>query len=248
MPTPIIWTPYCGRAPAPEDLLARWNLDPALIGGLAIMIVAYALYAGDAPPRQRSYFAGALVLLLILFVSPFCALTSALFSVRIVHHVLLVAVVAWLLVASVPGHFPQLRVSLVSATAVQAFVFWLWHAPPLYAWALSSDAAYWLMQVTILVSACVFWAVIRSASAPAAVAVLFASMVQMGLLGALITFSPAPLYAPHFLSTQPWGFSPLEDQQLAGLIMWVPAAGLYLGAALVLAGRWLGTAQGDAVR
>ena len=50
----------------------------------------------------------------------------------------------------------------------------------------------------------------------------------------------APLYAPHFLTTAPWGFRPLEDQQLAGLIMWVPAAGLYLAAALVLTNRWLG--------
>ena len=65
------------------------------------------------------------------------------------------------------------------------------------------------------------------------------SMVQMGLLGALITFAGTSLYAPHFSSTAPWGLSPLEDQQLAGLIMWIPSAGIYLGAALALANRWL---------
>jgi putative membrane protein len=65
-------------------------------------------------------------------------------------------------------------------------------------------------------------------------------MVQMGLLGALLTFAARPLYAPHLASTAAWGFSPLEDQQLAGLVMWAPAAGIYLGAALWLLARWLG--------
>jgi hypothetical protein len=64
-------------------------------------------------------------------------------------------------------------------------------------------------------------------------------MVQMGLLGALITFAANPLYAPHFATTLPWGLDPLEDQQLAGLIMWAPAAAIYLAAALFIAGRWL---------
>src|SRR3546814_17286561 len=63
-------------------------------------------------------------------------------------------------------------------------------------------------------------------------------MVQMGLLGALLTFSGSALYAPHLLTTQAWGMSPLQDQQLAGLIMWVPAAGLSLGAAMFLLARW----------
>jgi len=54
----------------------------------------------------------------------------------------------------------------------------------------------------------------------------------MGLLGALITFAGTPLYAPHAVSTLAWGLTPLEDQQLAGLVMWAPAAALYLAAAL----------------
>ena len=96
------------------------------------------------------------------------------------------------------------------------------------------------MQFSLIVSAAGFWAALKRSSAPAAVAALLATMVQMGLLGALITFSAAPLYAPHLLTTQAWGLSPLEDQQLAGLIMWAPASGVYLIAALALAARWLG--------
>src|SRR3546814_5156702 len=80
-------------------------------------------------------------------------------------------------------------------------------------------------------------ALLQSSAAKAAAALL-AMMVQRGLLGALLTFSGSALYAPHLLTTQAWGMSSLQDQQLAGLIMWVPAAGLYLGAAMFLLARW----------
>ena len=64
-------------------------------------------------------------------------------------------------------------------------------------------------------------------------------MVQMGVLGALITFASRPLYAPHWSTTAPWGLAPLEDQQLAGLVMWAPAAAIYLLAALAILYRSL---------
>ncbi len=118
-------------------------------------------------------------------------------------------------------------------------LLWIWHAPAAYAAALSHDGLYWLMQATLLGSAALFWARLRHASPVAAVGALLFSMMQMGLLGALLTFSPSAFYAPHWLTTQAWGLSPLEDQQLAGLIMWVPAAGVYLGAALLRLNRLL---------
>ena len=235
-----IWIPYCGTAPTPAELLARWNVDPVLLLALGAMALLYGLRFRNVEPRRRACFACAFLLLLALFVSPFCALSSALFSARVVHHVLMGIVVAPLIVAAIPEGKIRLSGSLAVWTAAQALIFWLWHSPALYAWALSSHAAYWLMQLSLLASAFGFWAALRRASAPSAVAALLATMVQMGLLGALITFSASPLYAPHFVSTHAWGFSALEDQQLAGLIMWAPASGVYLAAALVLLGRWLG--------
>lgn len=232
-----IWIPYCGAAPVPAELLARWNLDPLLIATIAAAAFAYHRYARTGP-RKRLAFAGFIATLLVLFVSPFCALSSALFSARVTHHVLLAVLAAPLLAAALPALRP--RLPLAFWTAAQTLIFWLWHAPGVYAWALSSDVAYWLMQLSLLVSAVLFWASVRAASAPAAVAALLATMVQMGLLGALITFSAAPLYAPHFLTTASWSLSPLDDQQLAGLIMWAPGAAAYLAAALLLIGRFLG--------
>jgi putative membrane protein len=233
-----VWLPYCGAAPAPAEWMERWNFDPVLLAALLGLGFAYGLRAHAAGRWRRGCFATGFLLLVLLFVSPFCALSSALFSARVVHHVLIGLVLAPLLVAAWPVR--RMAGSLMAWTALQALIFWLWHSPPVYGWALSSDSAYWLMQLSLMASSIGFWAALRHASAPTSVAALLVSMVQMGLLGALITFSAAPLYAPHFASTVAWGLSPLEDQQLAGLIMWAPAAGLYLAAALLLAGRWLG--------
>ena len=238
MPVPATWLPYCGAAPDPEAILARWNWDPAL---LALLLVFGAL-AIRAPlsQRERSFALASLGMAFLLFVSPFCALTSALFAARSAHHVILTALLAPL-VAMALGRAGAARLpgNLGFWTAASAVTLWLWHAPPLYAAALSSDALYWLMQATLGITALCFWiSVLRSAQAPA-ISALLAYMVQMGLLGALLTFSTAPYYAPHALTTAAWGLSPLEDQQLAGLIMWVPGGLIYLAAALALMRRLL---------
>src|SRR3546814_11484875 len=100
------------------------------------------------------------------------------------------------------------------------------------------------MQLSLLASAAAFWGALRRVSSPTAILLLLAMMVQMGLLGALITFAGAPLYAPHYATTMVWGLTPLEDQQLAGLIMWAPAAAFYLGAALWRGWPMLGPPSG----
>ncbi len=74
--------------------------------------------------------------------------------------------------------------------------------------------------------------------APALIWILVGSVLT-GLLGALIAFAARPLYAPHFLSTLGWGVTPLEDQQLAGIVMWAPGSFAYLSAAVWIGWRWL---------
>ncbi len=229
-----VWIPYCGPGPTPAEWLARWNLDPVLIAALALGL---AVVGWRMSGRERMCAAAAVVGLAIVFVSPLCALSSALFAARTVHHVLLVAVAAPLIAWSAPRR-PAGPLAL--ATAAQAVVFWAWHAPSAYGWALSNDAVYWLMQSSLLGSAVWFWAAVRRASAPAAVAALLIAMVAMGLLGALLTFTGQPVYEPHFATTAAWSLTPLEDQQAAGLIMWAPAAAVYLAAALMVLGRWIG--------
>lgn len=222
------WTPYCGPAPEPMDVLGRWNGDPMLLAGVGLLVAGgvFLVMRNRAGGRALLGAAGVLV---VVFISPLCALSSALFTARTLHHLLLLLAAAPLLALSLP-RLKTPRLGL--ATAVQALVFWAWHAPDLYAAALSNDAVYWLMQATILGGAVWFWGAVRASSAPAAVAALLAAMLLMGLLGALIVFAGEPLYAPHFASTLAWGLTPLEDQQAAGLIMWAPAAAAYLLVAL----------------
>ena len=141
------WIPYCGAAPEPGELLARWNFDPVLLAVFALVVFACFRRAAVTQVRHRARFAVAAILSLILFVSPFCALTSALFSARVVHHVLLAAVLAPLLAYSTARNEARRSQSLWLWTAGQALVFWAWHAPILYGAALSSDAVYWLMQL-----------------------------------------------------------------------------------------------------
>lgn len=230
---PQVWIPYCGVAPSPADWLGRWNFDPWLVAALAAALAAiWTLRSG----RERRLGLAAIAVLAISFVSPLCALSSALFAARTLHHVLLVTAAAPLLAWTLPRTRPG---GLAIAAFAHLGLFWLWHAPAAYALALSHDGLYWLMQISLLGSALWFWRAVRSTSAPAAVAALIAAVVGMGLLGALITFAATPLYAPHLTSTWAFGLDPLHDQQIAGLIMWAPAALAYLGAALMMLGGHL---------
>jgi len=239
------WAPYCGAAPLPGELLARWNFDPLLIAALAVATFAWAQLRKPSGSGRTSLLA-ALAVLLIAFVSPLCALSSALFSARTVHHLLLVAVAAPLLALAWGGS--GRRIPLGPAAALHFLIFWLWHAPLLYGWALASDSAYWLMQASLLGSAAVFWAAALGSGArtPSVAIAFIAAIAQMGLLGALLTFAPAPLYAPHFATTGAWGLGALEDQQLAGLIMWVGSLPIYLAAAMAVLSRRLRFEAGEA--
>lgn len=118
------------------------------------------------------------------------------------------------------GRYPSLPLAptFVAATVT----LWAWHVPAFYTAALTETWLYWLMQLTLLGTATLFWRALFTASAPQALIAIAATIGQMGLLGALLTFAPEPMYLHHFVAPVAWGLTPLGDQQLAGLIMWVP--------------------------
>lgn len=222
---------YCGAPPMPEDLWRSWNFDPLVLAALGLF-TAFAIH-------RRSKSAGlSAFLMMVIFVSPFCALTSALFSARVLHHVLLVSLVAPLLARAIPAaNLPVAPIAL--ATLAKTVVLWLWHVPEIYVWGISSAATYWLMQTTLLLVSWVFWRSVfdpRSTSA-AVLAGLLGTIAQMGLLGAILVFATKPLYLVHLTTTAAWGLSPLEDQQLAGLVMWAPSILPYLAFAILIVWR-----------
>ncbi|SEO76103.1 putative membrane protein [Salinihabitans flavidus] len=204
---------YCGPPPPPDAIWTSWNFDPALLA--ALVALGFML-------RREPAGIWAVAILILAFVSPLCALSSALFSARVVHHVLLVAVAAPLLALALR---PAIRGAIALPFAVSTLFLWAWHHPAVYDLALVNIAVYWLMQITLLGSAIWFWAAIFTAGRTPVDRILFivAGFAQMGMLGALLTFAPSALYATHALAPFDWGLTPLQDQQLGGLIMWVPA-------------------------
>ncbi|WP_375290776.1 cytochrome c oxidase assembly protein [Qipengyuania sp.] len=232
-----IWIPYCGEAPIPAEWWSRWNIAPEMILVIAALLAAIYMFHNRLRVRPAL---GALAVFVFLYVSPFCALGSALFTVRIVHDVILAALLSPLVVAAVKLERVSIKGSLGIWTAIHALTFWLWHAPPLYEAVMSSDAVFWLMQTSITASAALWWVKVVRTPAPGAAIALLATMVAMGALGALLTFAHRAIYAPHWLTTQSWNLSPLEDQQIAGIVMWAPASLVYLFAALVILYRSLG--------
>jgi len=221
---------YCGTPAVPSDVWTSWNFDPVVMVALCWLAVTVWRH-GQGTTRPAGFAATAL--LVVIFISPLCALSAALFSARVVHHMFLIAGVAPLLALAFPA---RKALPLGLLFGINMVVLWLWHVPGVYHWAVMSVPGYWLMQASLLGAALALWREVlrRGADPGAGIAALLGTVAQMGLLGALIVFAPEPLYRAHILTTEIWGFSPLEDQQLAGLIMWVPAILPYLAAALIL--------------
>ncbi len=128
----------------------------------------------------------------------------------------------------------------VTATVLQAAALWLWHGPILFELALAQDGWHIAQHLSFLISALLFWtAMINNKRAHggygSAVLCLFATSVISGALGALMAFSQSPWYPRYAsLGLAPFGLTPVEDQQLAGLLMWIPGGLVHAAAALIL--------------
>ena len=142
----------------------------------------------------------------------------------------------------------------VAASLPFVAALWVWHAEGPYEEALANPYVHGLEHACFLATALLSWAAVlapprRRAAVPGmAVLVLFGLAMVSGLLGVLLTFAPTPWYPSYADTTGVWGLTPLEDQQLAGVVMWVPGGGAYLVAALALVGWWLRTPEGSARR
>jgi putative membrane protein len=131
----------------------------------------------------------------------------------------------------------------LSVFLLHALALWVWHLPALYDAALAHEGIHVVQHLCFFGSAALFWWGIAHGrygrlGYGAAVFYVFATTVHSGVLGALLTFSPRVWYAP-YLHHHPAGLTPLEDQQLAGLLMWVPAGLVLAGSGLALFAAWL---------
>jgi putative membrane protein len=199
-------------------------------------------------------------------VSPLHELSERTFAAHMAEHELVMAVAAPLLVLSRPlgvllWAFPESwRRRVASTTALIAYLLgwdiwsrplvatllhaaaiWLWHVPAFFDAAVGNEAIHWLQHVSFFVTAMFFWWSLLSVRQRAGVAIaeLFATAMHTGALGVLIATARQPMYPAQATVARAFGIDPLSDQQLAGLIMWVPGGTAYVVTGLALAGLWI---------
>jgi cytochrome c oxidase assembly factor CtaG/cytochrome c2 len=206
----------------------------------------------------------------VALVSPVAWMSEILFSVHMTQHTLLMLVAAPLLSFGQPllaflWAFDAARrerlarpfrgagfvsawhaaTSPLSVFLLQAAALWLWHIPSWYEAALHNDAIHALEHVCLLTTGCLFWwAMVRGRYGRIgyglAVVYVFVTAVHSGTLGALLTIAPTPWYTAYVQQGRLWGIDPLDDQQLAGLLMWIPAGVTFIVLGLALMAAWLG--------
>lgn len=185
-------------------------------------------------------FAAGWLVVAAALLSPLHHLAERLLWAHMVQHELLMVVAAPLLVLGrpveawshvVPFRVPGIFSDPVFAWGLHAAAIWAWHVPALFEAAVRDPWLHLAQHASFFLPAAIFWRSVLTPAARALPAVLslFTTMLHTGALGALMTFSRAPWYA---------GFA-LEDQQLAGLVMWVPAGLAYPLAALLMLSRSL---------
>jgi putative membrane protein len=222
---------------------------------------------------QPISFAAAWLVLVVALVSPMAALSESLLSVHMTQHELLMVVAAPLLVLARPlgtavwGLPPRARRRIgawfcrpgvagawrlvtggLVVWIIHGAALWIWHAPPLYDAAVHDDRVHALMHVCFLFSAALFWWALvhgRYGRLGYGMGILYAftTGLHTTALGALMTVAPSPWYPVYRLRSPGLGVDPLDDQQLAGLLMWVPFCAVFMIVGLAMFAAWLGEAE-----
>lgn len=211
--------------------------------------------------------------LVVALVSPLDSLGDVLFSAHMAQHEVLILIAAPLMVLGKPlavmlwalprpareraGRWTQAPAFAASWRRLTApltvwvlhgLALWLWHLPDLYQRTLDDDLVHALQHLSFFLTATLFWWSLAHGrfgrlGYGAAVLYVFTTSMHSGVLGALLTFAPRLWYPIYQARTSRWGLSPLEDQQLAGLIMWVPAGLVFVLLGLALFAAWMGEAE-----
>ena len=235
--------------------------------GLVALWARASFSRGISVWHATAFVSGWLALALAL-VSPLDSLSEYLFSAHMVQHELLMLVAAPLFVMARPLaiwtwsvplawrrsiggalHVPAWRTPWLLITSpfiawwVHAVALWVWHVPSLFEAALENEGVHTLQHLTFFFSALLFWwSVLRASSRKGkgiALLSLFTTMVHTGALGALLTLASTSWYLSYASTAPAFGLTAVEDQQLGGLVMWVPTGFVYIVSGLVLAARWI---------
>lgn len=135
----------------------------------------------------------------------------------------------------------------LAAWLISALALWIWHVPWLFDQTLRSDYIHAAQHTTFLMTALMFWWPVLNRSPllgyGGGVVYVFTTILHTSVLGALLTFAPRAWYSSYVITAPAWNLTALEDQQIGGLIMWIPAGTLLLVVALVLLVKWIEESQ-----
>jgi len=134
------------------------------------------------------------------------------------------------------------------AWTLHAAALWAWHVPALFSATVDHAWIHGLQHISFLGSALLFWWALLHGdgarlSQGAAILYVFTTAAHTSALGALLTFAPRAWYAPYLLTANSWGLSPLQDQQMGGLIMWIPSGTVLVIIGLMMVLSWMRTSQ-----
>lgn len=246
----------------PDTIWDSWSFAPQIALPIVIGCVLYArgrsrLASGNDPrcPNaiEATTFAVGMLFLGVAVLSPLCRMASTLAWAHMIQHAILVAIAPPLILLGRPG--PSFAAALptwrslahqsapgargpLMASVIYGFAIWFWHVPNIYQTALLNEGVHLLMYGSLLAVSFYFWhGIVEAVRTPGErsglVAVtLLLTIIHTGLLGALLTFSQSLWYPLVSAGTGSWGISPFDDQELAGLIMWIPMGMIYLAAGL----------------
>jgi len=234
---------------------------------VAVRRVAAAHPSNPHPGYRSSLFAGGLAAIGLALVSPIEAYEGQLFSVHMVQHLLLELVAAPLLLAGAPitlalrAASPAWRrrlLAVLQSRAVHVLAFpvvawilfaavnWGWHFSTLYDQALENDLLHYLQHASFLGASLLFWWPVVAADPgpwrlphPVRILYLFLAMPQNSFLGVAIMSASTVLFPHYVTNLRDWGPTPLEDQQLGGVIMWVVGDLAFLAAMAVVVVFWM---------
>src|SRR5262249_25267989 len=241
-----------------QFLTTAWKWNPGLLLLCVLALAGYFLVFGR---RGRPiYFGAALSVTLLALISPLSELADGyLFSAHMVQHILLVLIVPALLLltlphsVSIPRPLAPFNYPLIGWIAGVG-AMWVWHAPALCNAATTLRAVSALQTISLLLMGSVFWGQViapreeERLSPPAGIVYLFTACIACTVLGIILTFAPVsvcPAYQQPVdrlgildaLRSQ-WGLTSERDQQIGGLLMWVPMCLIYVAAILAQLARW----------
>lgn len=256
-------------------LTLNWDWNPGiLLICVALLVIYMAVMRFQLTKYALSFVAGTILLLLSLL-SPIGVLGhNYLFSAHMLQHILLLLIVPLFLLIGIPQSFakkiiswsPIANVILVLRQPLAAWFFgvgamWIWHIPVIYNTALQNEGLHMLQQMSLLVMGMIFWLPVFSPleewrlTPPFATLYLFSACIGCTILGIIITFSAVGHYPAYLNPVDSLGILPFirnelyltpeVDQQIGGLIMWVPCCLIYLLASMVTIARWYKTPEVD---